>query len=201
MLKGISLAIPLFATMACATMPRTGIEDNGKPLRVAVENRKFSYTVKEKVGDAVHKDAAGNVVGTTEITRDAVRTRRYKVWDFYQGRTLIDEADFFRLAGDPATSDYIINKRKKGMFYQKLGGYTMLGSGAGLLAFLYLFSDSAAARNGLTSLFTITLSVGGVMLFYGRGQVQRRTHMPLNRALDAYDAYMEEQGGGMAGRL
>ena len=194
MLKGFLLAVPLVTTMACATMPKSGVQSNGEQLRVAVEDRQYSYAVKEKVGDATHRDASGNVIGTTEITRTAIRTQRYKVWDFYQGRQLLDEADFFRLAGDQPTSDLIIKRRRKGMTYNRIGLYTALGGGIVMIGGILLSSTSPAARNGLTTLGSLSLTVGGVMAYYGKGMVERR-HMPLNRALDVYDAYMANGGG------
>lgn len=195
MQKALLLALPLLTTVACAHMPRSGVESNGQEIRVAVENRQYSYTVNEKVGQATHKDKDGKVVGTTDITRTAVRTRRYKVWEYYQGRTLLDEADYFRLVGDTQTSDYILRRRARGKKFNRIGLYTVLGGVAGMLAGYVIFSgeNSTGARSTFSSLGALTALVGGYMAYYGKNQVERR-HMPLNRALDAYDMYAQERG-------
>ncbi len=185
------LLASLALVTACAHNSARNVQSNGEPLRVNVENRAYSYTVKEKVGEATHKDASGQVVGTTELTRDVVRTRRFKVWSFHQGNQTLDEQDFFALAGDTEAVAVLKKRRKKGMFYNRFGlGLAAVGI-FGLAAASFGSGNEIVAKSGYILLWG--LPIGGTMAFYGKRMVERR-HMPLNRALDAVDAARAREG-------
>ncbi len=181
-------AAGVVASSGCAVNQARGVASNGETLRVVVQNRSYSYHVKEKVGDVTHRDETGRVVGTSELTRDAVRVRRFKVWSFAQGRSPLDEQDFFRLAGDREAYELIKRRRARGIFWNRLG----LGLvGAGLVGAVLMTAGGGTVRSVGTTAFSIGLPVGGVMAFYGARKANRK-QLPLMRALMA----VEQNRGG-----
>ncbi|MFT3771704.1 MAG: hypothetical protein QM820_40345 [Minicystis sp.] len=101
-----------FAAMAalsigCAALPKTGVEANGQPLLADVKTEDIQYVAKVKSGEVVHKDASGNVIGTSEAYEDKLMSATITTWATFQGEDKIDDEDFFRISGDTQASDQI----------------------------------------------------------------------------------------------
>jgi hypothetical protein len=63
-----------------AQAPKTGAVSTGEPLGVVDDVRVWTTTEKEKVGEQVHKDAAGNSLGSTDVYAERTRVHTAKVF-------------------------------------------------------------------------------------------------------------------------
>lgn len=193
----------LVMALGCATMPETGTAASGEPLAVEVDTRTYQYVSQEKTGEVQHTDASGRYIGSSAIVENRLHTASYEVWALKQGERLIDEQDFFSIAGDQAAADEIARARTIGLAanYGGLGAATLGGAMmlAGLATPLVLSSstDDVTAWIGLGSLTTVggLLTAGGVLgVLYGSGQVEAEHHQPLERAQAAAESYNRALG-------
>jgi len=195
--------IPLLATLACATMPTTGAAPNGEPLAVETDTKTYQYVAQEKVGEVQHRDANGQYIGSSEVVENRVHTGSYEVWTLRQGNQVVDEQDFFAIAGDAAAAAEIERTRKIGLAanYGGLGGATLGGTlmlaGLSLPWLLSGGIEDPAVLVGLGGLTTVggLLTAGGVLAtIYGRNAVEAEHHQPVERAQDAADSYNRALG-------
>lgn len=122
-----------FAAMAalsigCAALPKTGVEANGQPLLADVKTEDVQYVAKVKSGEVVHKDAAGNVIGTSEAYEDKLMSATITTWATFQGEDKIDDEDFFRISGDTQAADQIHAGRERAVAVNR-AGFVVLGVG------------------------------------------------------------------------
>jgi hypothetical protein len=83
-----------------AKAPAIGAVATGEPLAVVDDIKVWTTEETEKVGEAVHRDAAGNTVGSTDVYAARTQVHTQKVWYLAQGREQLPDEDFFRIAGD-----------------------------------------------------------------------------------------------------
>jgi hypothetical protein len=115
-------------SIGCAALPKTGVEANGQPLLADVKTEDIQYVAKVKSGEVVHKDAAGNVVGTSEAYEDKLMSATITTWATFQGEDKIDDEDFFRISGDTQAADQIHAGRERAVTVNRVG-FGILGAG------------------------------------------------------------------------
>lgn len=157
------LIVTLFAvgTSACAgtlpQMPEVGAQPTGQPLSVRTETRSYTYTTEEKAGEVVHKDSSGRQIGSSEVYVEQEKTAYYDVWFPMQGEARVDEADFYRLAGDDATANDILRQRKRAHTTNRvgvLGGAGAMAAGLGLMyARLFTYDPTSGGGTGTGLLY------------------------------------------------
>jgi hypothetical protein len=119
-------------SMGCASLPKTGAQDSGQALYVDVTSENVQYVAKVKTGDVVHKDASGNVIGTSEAYEDKMMSYNITRWAAFQGEDKLDDEDFFRIAGDNQAADQIHNYRAAGVSMNRIG-WIMAAVGGGVI--------------------------------------------------------------------
>ncbi len=97
---------------------------------------------------------------------------------FRQGRTPIDEHDFYRIAGERDVANAIAEQRDRGIRYNRAGlvllGLGLVGPGA--------MATTDGAMRKLGTGFMLALPIGGVMTFYGRSKAEQRPIESYRRA-------------------
>jgi hypothetical protein len=109
---------------------------------------------------------------------------------FRQGKSPIDEQDFYAIAGDKNASNEIATEREKGILFNRVGiGLAAVGI-AGLVG--------GATVNSKLYGASILLPIGGVMGFWGKLKAEKRPHKSIHEAriaADRYNASLSQRGG------
>jgi hypothetical protein len=106
---------------ACLSNPATGVTSNGRPMRLKFESGTGTYVSNDVVSEDTIVDSNGNEAGAIQHRADVTHSYRWSQWGYYQGKTKLDEQDYYRLAGDTAAYGEVKSKRDKAERYQKLG--------------------------------------------------------------------------------
>jgi hypothetical protein len=154
----IFFLVVLLVSSGCATLPRTGAPATGEPLAVKTDVLYSRATVREKVGTVEHRDSGGRNVGTSELYEDRQVINSHLVWATYQGGSVIDEEDFFRIAGDTSAADSIRRSRHTGLWLNRAGWGAAVGFG--LLA---VGGYAMAAQSNGDSTAPRMLMIGGLL--------------------------------------
>jgi hypothetical protein len=172
-LRSLIVVVAIAVTgSACAgalpQMPEVGAEPTGEPLSVKVETRSYTYTTEEKAGEVVHRDSSGREIGSSEVYVEKEETAYYDVWFPMQGQTRVDEADFYRLAGEQAIADDILAKRRRAHTTNRvgvLGGAGAMAAGLGLMyARLFTYDPTSGAGSGKALTYASTgLAITGAL--------------------------------------
>ena len=80
--------------------PARGAVASGEPLAVVDDLKVWTTTYKEKVAEAEYKNADGTSAGTAAIYENRTQVNTAAIWYPVQGSEQLDDADFFRIAGD-----------------------------------------------------------------------------------------------------
>ena len=151
----ITFVVALVAVTGCAgtlpPMPDVGVESTAEPLHVEVETRSYTYTTEEKAGEVVHKDSSGRTIGSSDVYVEKEQTAYYDVWFPMQGARTVDEADFYRIAGDELMSDEILSTRKRAHTTNRVGifgGSAVILAGLGLMYGRLATYDPTSASGG-----------------------------------------------------
>jgi hypothetical protein len=210
-----ALAAPILACVGialggCARLPPTGVPASGEPLAVDVRTEQRSYVGQQKVGEVVNKDAAGRVVGTSEIYEDRLVQYNVTSWQVFQGNDKLDDEDFFRIGGDLQAADSIASMRSSAVTTNRVG-WVLFGVGLGVLGAGAVLSQTQKEDLGggieesptyPTYIMTggiITAIVGGGLAWYGAAVVKREH--PINdprrarRVADKYNAKIGKPAG------
>jgi hypothetical protein len=168
---------------ACAHNPAMYVaaSETRPSVKVDVEERNVVET--DHVGTATQTDKNGVVVGYTDLTQDRVvgRERYVAGFDLVRGEELLDERDYYHLAGDDAAAKEIDDYRARGMTYNHVG-LALLAVGAVGVGMMVSGNDGLAKVG--TPMFAIGMPVGGILAIMGRHRMEGH-HMPLERALEA----------------
>ncbi|MCW5807806.1 MAG: hypothetical protein KIT31_35970 [Deltaproteobacteria bacterium] len=109
---------------------------------------------------------------------------------FRQGRTPIDEQDFYAIAGDHESRDTIAYKRERGILFNRVGIALALVGLGGLIG-------GATVDNKLYG-GAIFLPIGGVMGYWGKLTAEKRPQLSIHHArqvADRYNASLGMRGG------
>jgi hypothetical protein len=168
----------------CVHMPVTGVKANGEPLTVDVQTEEHSYVGQKRVGETVHRDATGRVVGTSETYEDQLVKYNVTYWQVFQGQDKIDDQDFFRIAGDNQAADQIANSRSSGLAVNRVG-MVLLGVGVAALGAGLVLSATQTEKDEFNNDVAptwpryvaggglITGLIGGTLMWYGAASVAR----------------------------
>jgi hypothetical protein len=166
------------------------------PLQLHYHTNQYTYVGQQKVGEAVHKSASGEQVGTTEVYRDKMMTGEHTSLKLERKKLRVDEADFFKFAGRDDLAADIEAERKDAVLYNRIATGTMaVGVAAMVASFLVVPADSPSLRYGLTTGGAV-LGVGG---YYGAvtfADDLRPTHRfkSEEQTKQAADSFNKEQG-------
>ena len=173
----------LWAVAACAHDPaRFVAASEVRPsVKVDVEMRDVVQT--EHVGTATNTDKNGVVTGYTDLTQDRVvgRERYVAGFDLVRGEELLDERDYYHLAGDDKAAQEIDAYRHRGLVYNRVG-LALLAVGAVGVGMMVSGNDSLSKAG--TPLFVVGMPVGGIMAIMGKQRMEGH-HLSLERARDA----------------
>lgn len=173
------LTLSLVATTGCfalpsAQAPKTGAVATGEPLNVVDDVKVWTTTSKEKVGEAVHKDADGNTVGSTDVYAEKTHVHTQKVWYVVQGPEQIADEDFFRIAGDQQAVDATLKMRQEGRRQNRNGKIAM---GAGVVGMIAgFFVPQPIIRTVLLVGGGLTVSGGWYWAYAGAKKMEPETH-------------------------
>ena len=130
-----------------AKAPKTGAVATGEPLAVVDDLKVWTTTHKEKVGEAVHRDARGNTVGSTDVYEEKTEVHTQKVWYPVQGAEQIPDEDFFRIAGDDEALQATLDMRATAKKRARRGHIAMGVGAVGVIASFFI--DQPIARTVL----------------------------------------------------
>ncbi len=168
----------------CAANPATGVATNGHPLRVRYSSGTGSYVSDDVVGTDVHRDSSGNEIGSTDHVQAVEHSYQWHDWKYFQGPDVLDEQDFYRIAGDQQAADSVAKIRAGATSKMKVG---MPIAVIGYAAMLVLGSIGTSNKNPTLSTIGYvgggTLgSVGGLVWYWGKADMAKRHHLPMSRA-------------------
>lgn len=142
---------------------RTGQPTEG-PLRVHVHTEHYTYHARERVGQTVHRDSAGETVGTSEEYQDVVREGQDTTYELQRSELLVDEADFYAFAGHDAVVDDIEATRDRAVTINRIStGAAIVGVSAMIGSYFLLSGDESSLGSG-AMVGGLLFSLGG---YYG----------------------------------
>ena len=173
----------LCGVAACAHNPAKFVAATEARPQVKVDVEERNVVETDHVGTATQTDQNGVVVGHTDLTQDRVvgRERYVAGFDLVRGDELLDERDYYHLAGDDAAAKEIDAYRARGLTYNHVG-LALLAVGAVGVGMMVSGNDGLAKVG--TPMFAIGMPVGGILAIMGMNRMKGH-HMTLERALDA----------------
>jgi hypothetical protein len=174
----------------CASNPATGLHATGQPLGVQTESESVAYRDQQKVGEVQYQNAAGQPDGSASVYRTTVGHATIIHWRPTQGGTVIDDQDFFRIAGDTATEREIDEYRRQGKALNRVGwGLSVLGAG-GVAASTLLMDESSKRARTIGGVSVLGLITGALWVYYGYYRMQPDHHaVEIERARAAAERY------------
>lgn len=172
---------------ACVANPATGVGANGQQLRLRSESGIGKEVTNDVVGESTLRDARGNET-TVEHRADVEHSYAWHDYSFFQGRSAIDEQDFYRLAGDQR-SEAEVRRRRAGIYrLQRIGGSLILGSllAGTALAALGIANNNTGLAVGGTVGGIVLMSPGFALWLGGRSRMRVKV-LPEKRAMEAAD--------------
>jgi hypothetical protein len=181
----------------CLANPATGIAPNGSPLRVQYSTGTGSYVANEKTGESVTTYSDGTKAVTEHYT-PVQHSYRWTDWRYFQGGEMLDEQDYYRIAGDDAAARQIEDIRNDAALKMKIGVPLMI-VGAALELLLPTIGQSSDNTN-LSNIGYLGGSVvgltGALLWYWGHGDMAKRHHLPQQRADERADVIEECNEGG-----
>ncbi len=160
--------------MPSAKSPATGVVATGEPLAIVDDVKVWTTTQKEKVGETVHKDSSGNVVGTSDSYEEKTRVHTMKVWYPVQGAQQLADEDFFRIAGDQNALHETLDMRETGKKWNRRGKITMGVGVVGVVAGIFI--PNPLAKTVLMSGGALGVTGGWYMSYWGAKQMEPDSH-------------------------
>jgi hypothetical protein len=194
-MRRIPLLIFVLAVNAgCATLPRTGTQATGEALSVQSHQETATWVEKTKVGEVENRDADGNLIGTSDVYQNQTRSADYTVWNGAQGQTVVDDQDFFQIAGDDAAADEIRSYRESGVTINRIGlvigGVGLAGAVGGYGLALVGGNDTKSIGYAGATVGVLTALVGVGIAYWGKGRTNADLHLfDIGRARSAAQAY------------
>lgn len=189
----VSLGLGAAVLLGCAANPATGLRASGESLGLRIKTESFSYTQREKVGTVEYRTATGAPNGSADIYKKRTVHGVELDWRPTQGTSVIDDQDFFRIAGDEDAERQIREQRDYARLINRVG-YGLVIGGVGVMGFAGQMMPDASSKNratvgGLGLLGAIT---GTLFVYYGVFHNRSENHvMELERARLASDRYNE----------
>jgi len=189
-LLGVLLA--LAAAAGCATNPATGLHATGQPLGVQTEAEHFAYQQQQKVGEVQYRDSSGRAAGSAGIYQTQVVQGTKIHWRPTQGGAVIDDQDFFHIAGDTASEQEVQEYRRQGTALNRVGwGMTLLGAG-GIGATTAFMDETTGTGRKLAGISTLSLIIGALWVYAGYYRMGEDHHaVEIGKAREAANRYNE----------
>jgi hypothetical protein len=188
----VAAALVAAAAAGCATNPATGLRASGQPLGIKTEYESVAYRDQQKVGEVQYQNAAGQSEGSASIYQTSVGHATKIHWQPTQGNAVIDDQDFFRIAGDTASEREVEEYRRQGKALNRVGwGLTLLGAG-GVAASTTLMDETTKRARTIGGVSVLALITGAAWVYYGYYRTQPDHHaVELERARQAATRYNE----------
>ena len=183
-----SIAFSALCVAGCLPGPRgpqSGAVATGERVAVVDDLKRWTTTYDEKVGETDHRNADGDVVGTSEHYRTRKQQHSKLIWYPVQGRSQITDEDFFRITGNTTALERSEAMRAKGRRYAALGTGGMLLGIASMIAARFV-TDNTGVMIGLYS----GGSIVGLAGAYGF-KVGWELQDPENHAVDRSQAELD----------
>lgn len=165
----------------------------GEPLLLDVTTETHTYRTQERVATIQYRSSSGAPAGRAEIYEPRVGTCTKQLWRPMQGQQILDDQDFFRIAGDRVAADEIADHRARARAFNRIG-FALLGVGAGAMVFASQADQDGSSRTMATvgGAGLLTAITGGLWIYYGVYHNRSENHLlPLERARAAADRYNE----------
>lgn len=156
--------------------PHLGVEASGERLWIRTQENEAQVTERKKVGEAVHKDADGNSVGSTDVYANETRTVRWTTWYPMQGDLQLDDEDFLRIVGDQEGLARTREFREQGLAMNKWGKRSLVGGAVALVASFFIPSDMYLLRYGTSLGGAIFMSGGWYLARAGAARFDPEAH-------------------------
>ena len=169
---------------ACAANPATNVESNGGLMRVQYSSGTGTYVSNDVVGTDVHHDAEGNEVGSTDHLEAREHSYEWNDWKYFQGPDELDEQDYYRLAGDTDAVAKVSALRESAARKMKIGMPLMIAGYAAMIVLAGVgksTNNSAIANIGYIG-GSAAGTVGGLVWYWGKADMENRHHLPMSRA-------------------
>jgi hypothetical protein len=168
---------------ACAANPATNVATNGGAFRVRYATGTGTYVSNDVVGTDVHRDAAGNEIGSTDHVQAVEHNYQWSDWKYFQGRDELDEQDYYRLAGDLPASDTVAQIRAGAALKMKVGVPLIAVSIAALMLEVYAQGQGNNTLATFASYSSAATGIGGLGVWYwGKSEMKKPHHLPMSRA-------------------
>jgi hypothetical protein len=186
--RTLAWVLVVISAGACAANPATNTAANGGAFRVRYATGTGTYVSNDVVGTDVHRDAAGNEVGTTDHVQAVEHNYQWNDWKYFQGRDELDEQDYYRLAGDLQASDSVAGIRASAALKMKIGVPLMAAGIAALLLEVYAQGQGNSTLATLGSYSSAAFGAGGIAVWYwGSSEMKKPHHLPMSRADQSAD--------------
>jgi len=179
----------------CASMipdarpPRSGTRATGEPL-VVVEDMKV-WRSRDNVGEVRVEDETGQRLATADVY--ATRTHTRFVWYPVQGKEVISDEDFFRIAGEPRALEATQRWRESNLRSNRRGRYLLIGGAIGAVA--GLFAPGIQAKALITLTGVSVGSCGLYLMLWSHDRQQPESHViPVWEAYEIADRYNRKHG-------
>jgi hypothetical protein len=190
--RTVTVMVALAAAAGCATNPATGLHATGQALGVQTEAEHFAYQQQQKVGEVQYQDSAGRAAGSAGIYQTQTVHGTKIHWRPTQGGAVIDDQDFFRIAGDTGSEQEVEEYRRQGKAMNTVGwGLTLLGAG-GIGATSAFMDETTGRGRTLAGVSALSLLIGALWVYAGHYRVQPDHHaVEIGKARDAAKRYNE----------
>ena len=201
-------------TSACASNPALREEPTGARLAVEINERPVTVVERETLVDFGASNGKGGAAGL-DIGRDVERERVLRNVQLKQGLRVVDEQDFYAIAGDRAAFKQVEDYRTMGQVMQAGGvgalglGAIALASGTAAIAFGFAQPELSDAKMGFVmgGFFAgimpggVAAGVGYALFSAGGERLEEEMVLPVERAQSAAEAYNAELPGGAVAAL
>lgn len=157
-----------------AKAPKNSAVASGEPVAIVDDVKVWTTTQQEKVGETVHKDSAGNTIGTSSTYAEKTRVHSMKIWYPVQGTEQLSDEEFFRITGEQKALDETLAMRASGKKWNKRGKITMIVGAIGAIA--GIFVPNTTGKVVLMTGGGLAVSAGWYMSFWGAKQMDPEHH-------------------------
>lgn len=181
MFKYLWLSLVFFTFAGCSSLrfrvPPHGVLANGEPLAVRTVTTVSTSMERQEVGSVQYKDSSGYNAGSAKVYRDVPVTNYKYNWYLFQGENIVDDVDFYGIAGNEVAQKKAQAYRQSGLLYTWLGvGLAAAGLGTSA-ALMY-------AQTGYWSFTGVVVAAVGAAF----GWIGQHRLAPENHAFDSVTA-------------
>lgn len=174
----------------CATNPATGSPATGRSLGLQTEAEHFSYNRQQTVAEVRYRDSAGRPAGNANVYQTKRVSGTVIHWRPTEGGTVIDDQDFFRIAGDEKAAADIADHRRQGVLLNRVGWVLMALGAGGIAATSTLMDEATTTGKTVGGVSVLSLIIGGLWVYAGHHRMKPESHLfEIDRAREAANRY------------